>query len=439
MNRRNVPRRRVKAAPPAGPAELDAIERLRFESLLTDRITGLKVHPLADFHNERIATLGVVYLQLGRFAGVESLYGWELYDRVLRLTTDSLRADLDTSPLKSRLLSLQFNGADGFYLLFDLPARANGGKNGARLEDETRRFRDGTVKRLRQSLGRTAVDLMSVHATCIKVPDDPRVRPSRHILRGLQEAARLLGARETQEKQELLSEFRAVMTGRKLRAVFQPVMDIRRKSVLGYEALIRGPLGSELETPDVLFAAARETGLELELENLCLETIFAHLPPAVKAAKLFVNASSRFLAHSVFLDDRNLANIKRAHAQVVMEISEKEGIWDYPTFREVLARLRSSGLQIAIDDAGSGYSGLESILQMRPEYIKVANSIVHSLHRETIKREIITALASLGRQIESNIVAEGIEHPDELRSLLKLGVNYGQGYLLGRPSPRVSH
>jgi EAL domain-containing protein (putative c-di-GMP-specific phosphodiesterase class I) len=439
MNRREVPRGRVKAADPAGPAELDAIERLRFESLLTDRITGLKVHPLADFHNERIATLGVVYLQLGRFAGVESLYGWELYDRVLRLTTDSLRADLDTSPLKTRLLSLQFNGADGFYLLFDLPARPNGGKNGARLEDEARRFRDGTVKRLRQSLGRTAVDLMSVHASCIKVPDDPRVRPSRHILRGLQEAARLLGARETQEKQELLSEFRAVMTGRKLRAVFQPVMDIRRKSVLGYEALIRGPLGSELETPDVLFAAARETGLELELENLCLETIFAHLPNAVKAAKLFVNASSKFLAHSVFLDDRNLASIKRAHTQVVMEISEKEGIWDYPTFREVLARLRSAGLQIAIDDAGSGYSGLESILQMRPEYIKVANSIVHSLHLETIKREIITALASLGRQIESSIVAEGIEHPDELRSLLKLGVNYGQGYLLGRPSPRVSH
>ena len=441
MNRRTVPRRRprVKATPPAGPAELDAIERLRFESLLTDRITGLKIHPLADFHNERIATLGVVYLQLGRFSGVESLYGWELYDRVLRLTTDSLRADLDTSPLKTQLLSLQFNGADGFYLLFDLPPRPNGGKNGARLEDEARRFRDGTVKRLRQSLGRTAVDLMTVHASCIKVPDDPRVRPSRHILRGLQEAARLLGARETQEKQELLSAFRALLTGRKLRAVFQPVMDIRRKSVLGYEALIRGPLGSELETPDVLFAAAREAGLELELENLCLETIFAHLPHAVKDAKLFVNASSRFLAHSVFLDDRNLANIKRAHSQVVMEISEKEGIWDYPTFREVLARLRSSGLQIAIDDAGSGYSGLESILQMRPEYIKVANSIVHSLHLETIKREIITALASLGRQIESSIVAEGIEHPEELRSLLQLGVNYGQGYLLGRPSPRISH
>jgi EAL domain-containing protein (putative c-di-GMP-specific phosphodiesterase class I) len=441
MSRRTLDRKRtrLKAAPAAGPATIDAIERLRFESLITDRITGLKVHPLADFHNERIGTLGVIYLQLGRFSGVESLYGWELYDRVLRLTTESLRADLDTSPLKARLLSLQFNGADGFYLLFELPARPNGSKNGARLEDEARRFRDGTVKRLRHSLGRTAVDLMSVHASCIKVPDDPRVRPSRHILRGLQEAARQVGMRETQEKQDLLTEFRELMTGRKLRAVYQPVMDIRKKAVLGYEALIRGPLGSDLETPDVLFAAAREAGLELELENLCLETIFAHLPHAVKEAKLFVNASSKFLAHSVFLDDRNLANIKRCHSQVVMEISEKEGIWDYATFREVLVRLRSSGLQIAIDDAGSGYSGLESILQMRPEYIKVANSIVHSLHQETIKREIITALASLGRQIESSIVAEGIEHPDELRSLLELGVNYGQGYLLGRPRPRIGH
>ena len=440
MNRRPARRgrTRVKAVSPVGPAEIDAIERLRFESLITDRITGLKIHPLADFHNQRIASLGVIYLQLGRFSGVESLYGWELYDRVLRLTTESLRTDLDSSPLKARLLSLQFNGADGFYLLFDLPARPNG-KNGARLEEEARRLRDGTVKRLRQSLGRTAVDLMSVHASCIKVPDDPRVRPSRHILRGLQEAARQLGVRESAEKQELISEFRALMAGRKLRAVFQPVMDIRKKSVLGYEALIRGPLGSELEAPDVLFAAAREAGLELELENLCLETIFGHLPGAVKEAKLFVNASSRFLAHSVFLDDRNLAHIKRCHPQVVMEISEKEGIWDYATFREVLVRLRSAGLQIAIDDAGSGYSGLESILQMRPEYIKVANSIVHSLHQETIKREIITALATLGRQIESSIVAEGIEHPDELRSLLELGVHYGQGYLLGRPSPRIAH
>src|SRR5262245_6127578 len=105
---------------PTGTADL---ETLRLESLLTDRVTGLKTHPLADLHGERVPHLGIVYLQLGRFSGVESLYGWELYDRVLRLAAESLRAELQLSAFKASALSLQFNGCDGFYILFDLPSR----------------------------------------------------------------------------------------------------------------------------------------------------------------------------------------------------------------------------------------------------------------------------------------------------------------------------
>src|SRR4029078_4175554 len=109
-----------------------------------------------------------------------------------------------------------------------------------------------------------------------------------------------------------------------------------------------------------------------------------------------------------------------------------------PGARERQAPPRQPGLQIAIDDAGSGYSGLESILQLRPEDIKVADSIVHRLHQDTIKREIITAFASLGRQINASLVAEGIEEREELESLLALGVGYGQGFLLGRPRRRMA-
>jgi EAL domain-containing protein (putative c-di-GMP-specific phosphodiesterase class I) len=178
--------------------------------------------------------------------------------------------------------------------------------------------------------------------------------------------------------------------------------------------------------------------MSLELENLCLETIFGRLPRALLRQRLFVNASAKLLTHSVFLDQRNLDEIRRVHPRVIIEISEKEVVGDYVAFRETIDQLRSSGLQIAIDDAGSGYSGLESILQLRPEYIKVANSIVHNLHQDGIKREIIMALSSLGRQINAEIVAEGIEQPEEVESLMKLGVAYGQGYLLGRPSARLA-
>lgn len=414
------------------------VDRLRAERLLIDGVTGLPLHPLGVLSNERVARLGVVYLQIGRFAGVESLYGWQLYDQVLRLVTESLRADLRSSPLRRRLLSLQFNGSDGFYLLFDLPAPRNDSP-ASRLDQEAARFREGVLRRLRHGVGQAMLDLMSVHASALLVPDDPRTRSSRNLIRALRDVARRVEGQEKHERAGLLAGCRAVLAGRQLRTVYQPVFDIRQKGdVLGYEALIRGPAGGDLEAPDVLFAAARESDMGLELENLCLETIFSRLPPATQRRKLFINASPRLLTHAVFLDERNLSEIRRAHSQVVIEISEKEVVGDYPAFRGVLDRLRATGIGIAIDDAGSGYSGLEAILQIRPDYIKVANTIVQNLHTETIKREVITALASVGRKIKASLIAEGIERPEELRALLGLGIHYGQGFLLGRPSARIA-
>jgi EAL domain-containing protein (putative c-di-GMP-specific phosphodiesterase class I) len=421
---------------PRRAASAPDVDQLRVERMLTDGVTGLPLLPAGFPGVERVPHLGVIYLQLGRFAGIESMYGWQLYDRMLRLVTESLRSDLVRSPFREHLITLQFNGSDGFYLLFNLPVPARNGTLASRLEAEAARYRDGVLRRLRDGLDPTMVDLMSVHASALYVPDDPRARPSRNIIRALRDAARMVESQEKAERQGIVASCRAILSGRKLRAVYQPVFDIQERKVVGFEALIRGPAG-DLEAPDLLFAAARESDLGLELETLCLEIIFRRLPRATLQRKLFVNASPRLLTHPVFLDERNLAEIRRAHPDVVVEVSEKEVVGDYPTFRGVLDRLRTSGLQIAIDDAGSGYSGLESILQMRPQYIKVANSIVQNLHADTIKRGVITALASVGRQIDAALIAEGIERPEELAALVDLGVHYGQGFLLGRPSGRI--
>lgn len=424
----------TRPRPPHPPPDL---EQLRVSRLLTDGVTGLPLLPAGFTGADRVPHLGVIYLQIGRFAGIESMYGWQLYDRVLRLVAESLRSDLASSPLEPHVMTLQFNGSDGFYLLFSLPNPPRNGSPAARLESESVRLRDGIMRRLRQGLDRGMVDLMSVHASSLYAPDDPRTRPSRALLRALRDAARMVESQEKAERLGIVSSCRAILVGRKLRAVYQPVFDIQQRTVLGFEALIRGPVG-ELEQPDLLFAAARESDLGLELESLCLETIFRRLPRATQERKLFVNASPRLLTHPVFLDERNLAEIRSAHPHVVIEVSEKEVVGDYHAFRGVLDRLRANGLQIAIDDAGSGYSGLEAILQLRPQYIKVANTIVQNLHAETIKRGVITALASVGREIDASLIAEGIEQPEELKALVDLGVNYGQGFLLGRPSGRIA-
>ena len=429
--------RPLRLVPPAPPEGVAGVERLRLERLATDVVTGLPLQPDPGVGFERVAGMGIVYLQLGRFAGVESLYGWELYDRVLRLTTSSLREDLESSELKEQHRSLSFNGCDGFCLLFDLSSRPVE-RQSALLEPEARRIRQGVLRRLRQAFGRIAVDLMNVYAGVASVADDPRVRPSRNLARGILEAVRAAEAPQSDARKGRVEALKKVLSGRGLRVVWQPIYALADRSVLGYEALIRGAAGSELEMPDALFTVAREGDMLLELENLCLETIFSSLPRAVRSSVLFVNASARLLTHPVFLDERNLAEMKRAHASIVVEVSEKEIVWNYPAFREVLERLRAAGFRFAIDDTGSGYSGLETILQLRPEFMKIATSIVRNLHQDAIKREVLASLLSLGRQIGATLVAEGIEGEGELRSLAELGIPYGQGFLLGKPAARIS-
>ncbi len=264
------------------------------------------------------------------------------------------------------------------------------------------------------------------------------MRPSRHVVRTLQEAVKIVTQRQTHEKLALFVGLKSVIGGRQLRPAFQPVRHLPDGAIMGYEALIRGPQGTTLETPNVLFAVAHENEMDVELETLCLETIFAGLPRAVGEKRLFVNASAMLLRHPVFLDARNLASINRSHGDVVVEISEKEMVRDYDSFQDVLGQVRQANMKIAIDDAGSGYSGLEAILHLKPDYIKVADSLVRNIHADPIKREIIASLDAIGKRIGATLVAEGIEVEAERKTLVDLGIEFGQGYLLGRPAFQVS-
>ncbi len=425
------------ALSPAGDPAGKTVDRLRQERLVYDGVTGLPLHPFEDPDRasaiERIERLGVIYLQIGKFFGFEELYGWELYDRVLLAVSEGLRSDIEASRLAPYFVSLRYSGTDGFYVLFDLPASTRG-RALPSLEEEALNFQLAAMSRLRQTFGGTTVDLMSVHVSSLIADDNPRVRPSRHLIRNLAEAAKIVSQRQTREKLDLCAELKGVIGRRKLKAAFQPVRHLPDGQILGYEALIRGPQGSSLERPNILFAVAHENEMDVELETLCLETIFRNLPRVVNAGRLFVNASSRLLRHPIFLDDRNLKAINRSHADVVVEISEKEMVGDYSSFAEIVRTIRSSKLKIAIDDAGSGYSGLETILNLRPDYIKVADSLVRNLETDPIKREIIASLAAIGRRIGAIVIAEGIEREEEREALVALGIPYGQGFLLGRPA-----
>ncbi len=434
-----APIRLIRSAPPAEPDTADeTVARLRRDRVIYDGVTGLPIHPFDDPEraHDRIAHLGVIYVQIGKFFGFEELYGWELYDQVLLVVSRGLREDVEGSRYATHLFSIRYSGADGFYILYSLPAPARG-RGGVPLDAEASRLQENVLKRLRAVFAGTAVDLMTVHASSLVASDNPRVRSSRHLTRQVAEAVKIVSQRQTRERIDLCVSLKRIMGSRQLRAAFQPVRRLADGVVHGWEALIRGPQGSPFETPNVLFAVARDNDMDVELETLCLETIFGALPRGVGSRRLFVNASSMLLRHPVFLDERNLTAINRSHNDVVIEISEKEMV-DYSSFGDILTAVRGAGMKIAIDDAGSGYSGLEAILNLRPDYIKVADSLVRGLEEDPIKREIISSLATIGGRIDSTLVAEGIEREEERDALIELGIEYGQGFFLGRPSFQVS-
>ena len=183
---------------------------------------------------------------------------------------------------------------------------------------------------------------MHVHATALAVPDDPRVRPARNLMRALAEASRLADARESGEKKSFVERLKAILSGRKLRAVFQPIVGVKTGEVLGYEALIRGPQDHELEMPDDLRAVAREGDLLLELESLCVETVFC--PCRVARASALRERVLAPLTHSVFLDDRNLAEMTRARRRRPRAL-EKEVVFNYPAFGKS-SRAARRGLRV---------------------------------------------------------------------------------------------
>jgi EAL domain-containing protein (putative c-di-GMP-specific phosphodiesterase class I) len=154
-------------------------------------------------------------------------------------------------------------------------------------------------------------------------------------------------------------------------------------------------------------------------------------------AKLFVNVFPSAMYDPEF-QGAALARLAGAQGltpdRVVLEITERSAIENYDLFTEALAELGRFGFSIAVDDVGAGYSGLEKIAHLNPRYLKFDRELIRDIDSSYIRREMTRALKAFADQIGSTIIAEGIERQAELETLLELGIELGQGYLLGRPA-----
>jgi EAL domain-containing protein (putative c-di-GMP-specific phosphodiesterase class I) len=216
-------------------------------------------------------------------------------------------------------------------------------------------------------------------------------------------------------------------TAGRLSVAFQPVVDLATSAVAGYEVLARFDSGD----PALWFPRAHAVGLGGELELASVVQGLALRDPAWGYVSVNVSPATLLLPQFSELVER-LAE----PSKLVLEITEHAEVDDYDDLKHVVAHLRSLGARIAIDDAGSGISSFRHILTLAPDIVKLDRSLIARLEDDGPRRALAEALAQFADRIGADLIAEGIERPEERAACMELGIPFGQGYLLGRPAPR---
>lgn len=213
---------------------------------------------------------------------------------------------------------------------------------------------------------------------------------------------------------------------------FQPIADIRDRSVLGYEAFVRSREPG-LSTPGELFAAAESLGRVAEV-GIRARALAAHafgsLPD--KRALLFLNVNA------TDLDDRSLYSdtgvLAPLAGRIVLEIGDCAAIGTIEELRKRVSVLRLYGYQVALANVGSGFPGLDGLVEIEPDMAKVAMGIVRNIDESRSRQEVVRSVERLAERLDIRLIAEGIENERELSTIRRLGCRFVQGYHIGPPS-----
>ena len=214
------------------------------------------------------------------------------------------------------------------------------------------------------------------------------------------------------------------------RLLFQPIVDMQRGLIVGYEALSRFS-GPPVAPPDQWFGAAASAGLSLELELRVLRRAIEARRTLPPNCFLSVNLTPELLAAPEVIEE--IANSGDA-SSLVLEITEHAEVADYQRLSDAVARLRALGCRLAVDDAGAGYASLQHILALRPDFVKLDRSLIADIDRDEAKLAVVEMLGAFAGRIDAWVLAEGVERTGELDALARLEVPLAQGYLFGRPA-----
>ena len=419
-----------------GAAAVDRAEHAEYEQMLHDSLTGLPTLPVAmersrQFFKDR-GELVVLYFSFVRYSKIEEIYGWEKLDAVLETTASAVRQFLDTENLGDSRVMVSFTNDDDF-IFFHVPASGVAAATDAEITEMVTRLQTFVAGQIEEAHGEDIAALFDIYVGRAHLYYNPKIRLERLIYRGIREAQNASRSVEQRERGRRVADLKTALRDRAVYVDYHPIVVASTREIFGYEALARGQMRT-LRSPEVMFDVAAEADLIWELSRLCraraLEGMSTRL---VGDQLLFINVDPHDFADPAFTESE-VADASK----VVIEITERTAIKDYPKFRERLKAFREMGYRFAVDDAGSGYAGLGSIANLEPDFIKLDISLINAIDTNFIKQNLVQTMVRFANDHGAMVIAEGVERAEEFRAVQDLGVHLVQGFFLHRPQSASS-
>lgn len=235
-------------------------------------------------------------------------------------------------------------------------------------------------------------------------------------------------------------EFDYILNKEKVNTVFQPIISLEDCRVLGYEALSRGPENSYMNSPQVLMDVSGKYNREWELEELFSCKALEKFSRVNTMEKIFLNVSPKIL-HSIEFKNsfakESLNKYSLKCEDIIFEVTEKDEVINIEDFKRSIEHYKMQKYEIAIDDSGTGYSGLNRLCEIKPKYIKLDIELISKIDKDETKIAIVKSMQEFCLLSDSYLIAVGIESEAEIKTLIEIGVQYGQGYFIQKPSEHI--
>ncbi len=237
---------------------------------------------------------------------------------------------------------------------------------------------------------------------------------------------------------KIVCELRLILDQGLVLPHYQPIYRLEPFSLYGMEVLTRPTISGPLANPENFFKAALQYGMYPDLEMLSWSKALGQLSTEISEEKIFLNCSPYFIESSQFLRVKALVEKNQLTPHnVVLEITERSAVTNYKLFYEHLSRFRDYGFRIAVDDVGGGYASLQSIVETRPDVVKIDRHFITSLRQDPFKRSVVKFVVNLCKENNILCIAEGVETQEDLEIVRDLDVDAGQGYYFCRPTPEI--